>query len=277
MQIDLAAHFSDPDGDPLAYAATPRDASVATATVAGAVVNIAAHSSGSTWVDVTARDPRNQRAGLEFLVVALTAPKIVREIPDVSLTVGDSAQFDLADHFLDSDGEPLTYTARAADSSVATAALHGNFLGIEAHSWGVTEISVTAVNSDDLSTTLTFTVNVSAPPEAVGEIEDLTLAPDASVRIDLAGKFSDPENDPLTYVAESAAPNIATASADGGVVTVVAREPGVTTVTVTASDLDDLSASLGFSVTVTATVRNFWGGWRSVLLRQPSVKTTDEP
>ena len=160
---------------------------------------------------------------------------------------------------------------------MATAALHGSVLDIGAHSWGVTEINVTAASSDDLSTTLTFTVNVSAPPEAVGEIEDLTLAPGASIQIDLAGKFSDPENDPLTYVAESAAPNIATASADGGVVTIAAQAPGVTTVTVTASDLDDLSASLGFSVTVTATGRNRWGGWRSVLLRQPSVKTTDEP
>ena len=96
------------------------------------------------------------------------------------------------------------------------------------------------------------------------------------MRIDLAGKFSDPENGSLAYVAESTAPDIATVSTDGGTVTIAAKSPGVTTVTVTALDPNDLSASLAFSVTVTATARTRWGGWRSTLLRQPTVKTDDE-
>ena len=279
VQIDLAAHFSDPDGDPLTYEVTLTNATVATATVSGDAMNIAVHSPGWTWIYITARDPRKQKAVLSFLVLASVPPSIVREIPDVSLAIGGSAQFDLADHFFNPEDSPLTYTAESSNpdvANVAMAALRGSIMSLEAHSSGTTEVSVTAANSYELSITLTFTATVSAPPEVVGEIEDLTLTSGTSMRIDLAGKFSDPENGSLAYVAESTAPDIATVSTDGGTVTIAAKSPGVTTVTVTASDPNDLSASLAFSVTVTATARTRWGGWRSALLRQPTVKTGDE-
>ena len=192
------------------------------------------------------------------------------------MAIGDSAQFELADHFLNPEGRPLTYTVESSNSDVIVAALQGNIMSLEAHSSGTTEVSVTAANSYELNTTLTFTAMVSAPPEVVGQIEDLTLTPGTSIRIDLAGKFSDPENGLLAYVAESTAPDIATVSTDGGTVTIAAKLPGVATVTVTALDPNDLSVSLDFSVTVTAIARTRWGSWRSILLRQPTVNTGDE-
>ena len=54
--IDLSAHFNDPDGDTLIYTATSAPTGVATTSVSGSTLSLAAVSAGSATITVTAAD-----------------------------------------------------------------------------------------------------------------------------------------------------------------------------------------------------------------------------
>jgi len=76
------------------------------------------------------------------------------------------------------------------------------------------------------------------PPVAVGTIRDRVLTTDATpiVRFGVARYFADPNEDVLTYAAESRDPRVATAEICGSILKLVAKRNGNTMVTVTASD-----------------------------------------
>ena len=88
-------------------------------------------------------------------------------------------------------------------------------------------------------------------PVAVGTISAATLTVGAApTSIDVAGYFNDPDDQTLTYSAQSSDHAVATASAVGSTVTVTAVAQGSATITVTATDEDNLSAIQTFNVTV---------------------------
>ena len=60
--VDVAAFFSDPEGDPLTYAAGTSNAAVATVSVSGSTLTIMAAAAGTAAVTVTARDPHRREA-----------------------------------------------------------------------------------------------------------------------------------------------------------------------------------------------------------------------
>ncbi len=91
------------------------------------------------------------------------------------------------------------------------------------------------------------------PPEAVGAIpaQALTeLGPASGVA--MAGYFSDPDDDELAYAAVSSHAGVVTAVVSGDTVWLAPGTAGMATVTVTASDPDDLSATQTMSVTTAA-------------------------
>ena len=102
-----------------------------------------------------------------------------------------------------------------------------------------------------------ITVTVSAPlpnraPEPVDEIEPKALVENGSpAELDVSAAFRDPDDDELTYSAESSNDQVATAEAFGATVTIRPVAAGEATVTVTATDPDSLSATQSISVTVT--------------------------
>ena len=74
-------------------------------------------------------------------------------------------------------------------------------------------------------------------PVPVGILMDRMLEVGASaVEVDVAGAFSDPESDSLTYAASSSASSVASVSRSGSLLTITPRNAGVTLVTVTATD-----------------------------------------
>ena len=72
--------------------------------------------------------------------------------------------------------------------------------------------------------------------------------------MDISRAFSDPDGDALSYEAASDAPGVAAASVSGSDVTVSGEAPGTATITVTATDSGDLSATQTFKVTVEAAI-----------------------
>ena len=69
--------------------------------------------------------------------------------------------------------------------------------------------------------------------------------------VDVSGNFSDPDNDPLTYSANSSNTNVATASVSGSQITITPVGAGSASITVEASD-GEFTATQTFSVTVSA-------------------------
>ena len=89
VTLDVSAHFTDPDGDTLTYTAAAVNASVATASVSGAVVTIRGVAVGEASLTVTATDP----AGADVVLTADVAVKapgpdlIFTDVSPVSATL----------------------------------------------------------------------------------------------------------------------------------------------------------------------------------------------
>ena len=99
---------------------------------------------------------------------------------------------------------------------------------------------------------------VNAVPRAVGQgprIRDATLRARSATQLDVTGNFDDPEQRPLTYSVAVADAGIAGATiSDDGVVDVVARVSGRTTVTVTATATGENGDALRITQTFVVTV-----------------------
>ena len=117
----------------------------------------------------------------------------------------------------------------------------------------------TATDPDGLSASLTVAVTVNRganqPPVAVvGALPPQTVQVGQTVMFDGNALFSDPNDDALTFTAETSDAAVVTVSVAGSIVTGTAVAAGTATVTLTASDPEDLTASLSVSVTVTPQV-----------------------
>ena len=95
-------------------------------------------------------------------------------------------------------------------------------------------------------------------PAAAGTLPDLTLAPDAApVTIDVATKFSDPDDNTLTYTASSSDAVRLAIMRNGTMVTLTPGSPGRAAVTLSATDPGGLTTARCFTVTVRAGTRDY--------------------
>ncbi len=250
-EVDASGHFSDPDGDPLAYGATTSDPAVAAVSVWGSTVTVEAVSQGRATVTVTATDPEELAATQTFRVtVPNRAPVAGDPIADIEVFVGDAAEVDASGHFSDPDGDPLAYGATTSDPAVAAVSVSGSTVSVEALSQGRATVTVTATDPGALAATQTFRVTVpNRAPQPVGTIEDREVAADATTEVDVAAYFTDPDGD-LTYAASSSRTHRVGVSVSGSVLTVTGVAKGSATVAVTATDPEGLAATQTFRVTV---------------------------
>ncbi|MDE0651420.1 MAG: Ig-like domain-containing protein [Gammaproteobacteria bacterium] len=86
-------------------------------------------------------------------------------------------------------------------------------------------------------------------PTATGSIDAQTIPAGESVTVNVAGNFTDPDGNTLSFAAASSDDAVATASVSGSNVTIEGVSAGTATVTVTASDPGGLSATQSISVT----------------------------
>ena len=264
LSVDVSPFFSDPDGDALTYSATSSNTSVATVSVTGSVVSGAAVGVGSTTLTVTATDPEGLSASLSVPVTVLQPNRppvaIVAVLPPQTVEVGDTLPpTDVSAFFDDPDGDDLTYSASSSDAGVVVVTLTGSTVSGVAVAQGTATLTATATDPDGLSASLTVAVTVNRganqPPVAVvGALPPQTVQVGQTVMFDGNALFSDPNDDALTFTAETSDAAVVTVSAVGSIVTGTAVAAGTATVTLTASDPEDLTASLSVSVTVTPQV-----------------------
>ena len=250
--VDASAHFRDPDGDPLTYAAASSGSDIAAVTVAGATLTIQAVAAGVATVTVTASDPDGAAAEQRFQVtVPNRGPEAIGTLVPRTLAVGDTESVVVSPYFRDPDGDSLTYTAASSTAEVATVTVSGDSVTVTAIAKGVATVTVTARDPQGLAAQQRFEVTVpNRAPEAGDAIPAQTLFTGETASVDASAHFRDPDGDPLTYAAASSGSDIAAVTVAGATLTIQAVAAGVATVTVTASDPDGAAAEQHFQVTV---------------------------
>ena len=157
----------------------------------------------------------------------------------------------------DPDSDTLTYTALSSDTTKVQVSVLSSTVTITPVAQGAATVTVTADDGKGLTATQIIPVLVTgaAPnraPVVVGTIAPVTLtAGGNATTVDVSGKFSDPDNNSLTYIVLSLDRSKARVSVAGTIVTITPLEEGTTTVRVTASD-GRLTATQTIAVLVTA-------------------------
>ena len=262
VTVNVGPHFSDPDGDPLTYAATSSNTSAVSVSVSGSTVTIMGVAVGNATVTATATDPGGLSAQQNVSVsVARSnrAPEAVGSIPDQTITAGQTVTVNVAPYFSDPDSDPLTYGATTSNVAAAAVSVSGSTMTIAGVAAGDATVTVTATDPGGLSAELSAAVTVqrlNQGPEAVGSIPDQTVPAGQTVTIDASLYFSDPDGDVLTYDATSTSIAVAVPSVSGNTLTIAGVAPGSATVTVTATDPGGLSATQSVNVNVGARSRD---------------------
>ena len=250
--LDVAGHFTDPDGDSLSYSVGTSDAGTATASVSGAEVTLAAIAQGTATVTVSATDPDGLSATQAFEVtVPNRAPVPVHSLPRLELFKGDTATLDIADYFTDPDGDTLFYELSNSDPETVAVILAGSLITLAGVAQGSATVTATATDPGGLAVDQALEVLVpNRAPLSVDSIPRLELIRGDSATFDVAGHFSDPDGDSLSYSVRTSDAGTATASVSGAQVTVAAIAQGSATISVIATDPGGLSATHRLGVAV---------------------------
>ena len=249
---DLGAHFTDPDGDILVFAAESSDPAVARVSVTGERVTVGAVAKGAATVTVTATDTEGLAATQSLRVtVPNRAPRVTDTLPDIEVEVGGEASAKMSHHFVDPDGDGLTYRAESSQGGVAGVAVSGDEVLVRAVAKGTATIEVSATDTEGLTARLAFSVRVpNRAPSATEALPDVEVEVGEATGAALGAHFADPDGDILAFAAESSHPAVATVSVSANRFTVTAVSKGTATITVTATDPEGLKVAQSFRVTV---------------------------
>lgn len=256
IRVDVSLTFSDPDGDPLAYAASSDAPGTATATVDGSEVIVVGVAPGAAEIVVTASDPEGLSVADTFAATVERrnrAPVTVGSIPDTTLVEGEEFTATVSQFFSDPDGDELTYTAESSDTGVVTPSMSNDTITVTAAGAGTATITVTATDPEGLSASQTAEFTVEKPnraPVIADTIPDQTVTEDDTLVLNVSNYFSDPDGDSLTYTAESDDTTVAAVAVDGSDVAIMGLEVGSSTVSVTATDPEGLSVTQAFDASV---------------------------
>ncbi len=249
--VNLANYFRDTDGDTLTYTASSSATTKASVSVSGSTLTITGVAGGTATITATATDPGGLSATQTFSVTVNGAPTTVGSIPAQAILVdGSAATVDVSGYFSDPDGDTLTYTAASSDTSKATVSVSSATVTITPVALGTATVTVTA-SDGSLSAAQTISVSVvdNLAPITVGSMSDQTLDVGGGMATNVDSYFSDSTGDTLTYTASSSDTAVATASMSGFRLTVLAVGAGTATISVTATDPGNLSATQSFTVT----------------------------
>ncbi len=181
---NIAKYFRDPDGNNLTYTARSDNTNVVRVSMSNADLTLTPVRAGSATVTVTASDgslTATQRFTVQVQSQQSTQPvnqppAAIGTISPQTFTVnGTSWRVNVANYFGDADGDSLTYTARSADTNVATVRVSNSEVTITPQHAGSTMVHVTA-SDGSLEATQSISVTVaSVPPVADPTAFDLAI------------------------------------------------------------------------------------------------------
>ena len=275
--VEVAAYFTDPDGDVLAYSAVSSDATKASIALTGSTATVTGVAKGGVTVTLVAQDPEGLSAQQHFGVrVPNRAPEAVGTIADLEVEVDSAAAVAVAGYYADPDGDMLEYLVESSDPARATVALNGSIVTVAGVAKGRVTVTVGARDPEGLLAQQHFAVTVpNRAPGAVGTIADLEVWADSAVAVDVAAYFADPDGDVLVYAAESSDASRAAVAVAGSTVTVTGVGKGNAAVTVTATDPEGLSAQQSFAVTVPNRAPDAVGSIRNRVVARGNTITVD--
>ncbi|MCY3551574.1 MAG: T9SS type A sorting domain-containing protein [Candidatus Poribacteria bacterium] len=202
--------------------------------------------------------------GTSFLIIdrkGNEAPKLVKTIDSLILSLGDELRLDIADYFQDPEGGELRYSHSVMGQNFDVLRVQrdavGSWITIRPQKVGSTRLHIWSIDPAGLKTGLAFPVTVTdpqnRPPMAVDPIPDQTLrVDDPATPLDLSTYFLDPNGKTLTYTTELSNPGPVLPQVIGSELTISAWNVGSTEVTVKATNTNDLFITQTFTVTVTA-------------------------
>ena len=255
--IDVLSNDRDPDGDRLRIASVGAAEHGTTAVVSGGI----RYASDLNWhgtdrFTYTVSDAGGLTATATVTVTVLPVNDPPEAADDEAETLEDeSAVIDVLANDTDVDGDPLRVVSvgPAGDGATAIASRQVRY-SPDPNWYGTDRFTYTIADPDGLTATATVTMTVlpvNDAPEAVGVIPDQEIEEGgAPVTVDLTPYFTDVDGDVLTYAAASSDETAVTATVTGATLTLSAVVAGAATVTVTASDVEGLTAAQSFGVQV---------------------------
>ncbi len=264
VSLPVASHFTDPDGDPLTYAATnlPAGLSIdpATGVISGTINRSASQAHGGVYdTVVTATDSHGASDSATFRWTIANPPPVAHD--DSATTPEDAAVIiPVLANDVDPDGDPLTVTAASAlHGSVAinpdgtlTYTPSADYNGTDSITYAISD-GQGGTSSAHVAVTIT---PVNDAPRTVGMLPPRSLQDAATVTYPIAGGFTDIDGDTLTYTATGLPSGLAIDPATGVISGTIDRSAsqahsGNYAVAVTATDPSNTSATQTFTLTVT--------------------------
>ena len=167
--LNASSYFDDPDDDELRFSAESSDPEVVEASVSGDEVELEATGKGTATVTITARDPDELAATLDFTVTVSEhtggnrSPVATGQIPEQNLRPGDVRTVNASSYFRDPDGDDLVFSAESSDAEVVNATTSGNQVELRVVAHGTAMVTVKAIDPDGLSAEQQFGVRVVEP------------------------------------------------------------------------------------------------------------------
>lgn len=212
--------------------------------------------------------PSNVDSGTP-LSVPNRPPETTDQIATQFLRIGGSVQIELSNHFRDPEGRPMRFSAVSDNTGTAAVSVQGSVLTIRGIASGNASVTVTVRDGGGLTARQSCDVIVARATDSPTTIE--LLAAGDAVTVDLTTLFAGAEGETLTYVVESGDSELLAVSVEGTNLVLAPNEVGeggVVTLTVTATDADNLMATLSFVITIEPNPQGFLRGWRKALFER---------
>ena len=119
----------------------------------------------------------SEEAVVTIRILGVNAGPVAEPIPDQVLILGRDGTVDLAHHFTDPDGDPLSYEARGLDaSSTVEVSVSDSVVLLVPVAVNTTRVRVTARDPEGLSAEQSFKVTVQNLQDQTGRLLELSLA-----------------------------------------------------------------------------------------------------
>jgi dihydroxyacetone kinase DhaKLM complex PTS-EIIA-like component DhaM len=261
FSVKLDSIFTDIDAQTLTYTASTTNSGQASSSLSGDILTINGVSSGEVIITAIATDTYSAQIATTFKVRVYTNSPPVVSVPLANQTIrlDKTIDINLAQAFSDPDsGQILTYTMQSSLATIAKVSILGSVLRIEPQSIGSTSITAKATDPYGEFATNQFTITVIPKNEAPIIKETflpielkITNGKKDSLVVELAGHFSDPNQDALTYSLSMSNSSIVNLKQAGSKVTLYANQLGSTQIIVMAKDPDNLFITQEFKAEVT--------------------------